>query len=202
MQVPAEYANGVRELRDLYNVAEADLKNVGRVQNELIVTGVNQLRYAGQHLVRALAGEDDADIRGDLDAGIRHAKRAIYDINDSAIQYYVGSYRRFRSAFPRADLATIIGPDYHSAVKAYRDASEHLRITKDAQENRERFYEEARQHVQSMKTVVETLESYRDDVVRAINRHNRTRTTAWVSLAGNIVLALSTLGMVIAVWFR
>ena len=164
MRLPDEYADSVRELRDLYNLAEADLKNVGRVKKELIVTGVNQLRYAGQHLVRALADDADANILNNIEAGVRHAKRAIYDINDSAIQYYVGSYMRFRSSFPRAVLAGIIGPDYHTAVQAFHNARRHTEITKDAQEDREQFYEEARQHVQSMKGAVDTLESHRDDV--------------------------------------
>lgn len=133
--MPEQYAARVRELRDLYNTAEADLKNVGRVRNELIVTGINQLRYAGQHLVRALAADADAAIRDDLDAAIRHAKRAIYDINDSAIQYYMQSFDQFRKAFQRADLAGTIGEPYRDAVRTYRSAREHVRITREFQED-------------------------------------------------------------------
>ena len=44
MIVTNSYANDIQEIRDLYNTAEADLKTVGRIQDALIVTGVNQCR--------------------------------------------------------------------------------------------------------------------------------------------------------------
>lgn len=71
--VGAEHDAAIREIRDLYNLAEADLKAVGRIRNELVVASVNQLRYAGQHLVRALAAEDAAAVVRELDASKRRA---------------------------------------------------------------------------------------------------------------------------------
>ena len=185
MEIPAEYAERVRELRDLYNAAEADLKNVGRVENKLIVTGINQLRYAAQHLVRALAEEDDDAIADDLDAAIRHAKRAIYDINDSAIQHYITAFEQFRRDFPRADLARVIGDGYHVAVREFHEARQHVESNRNAQENRQRFYQEAREHVLKMRNAMGTLESHRDDVIRAVKRDNWKRTAMWVSYALN-----------------
>ena len=48
MIVDSRYGRDIQEIRELYNTAEADLKNVGRIRDALIVTGVNQCRYVGQ----------------------------------------------------------------------------------------------------------------------------------------------------------
>ena len=89
-----EYKSAVQRIRDLYNEAEVDLKSYGREDNRLFVPGVNQLRYAGQHLVRALGATDEQAARSNLDAAERHAQRALYDINDAAIQYHLAGITR------------------------------------------------------------------------------------------------------------
>ena len=61
--VRSEYEGAIQEISDLYNTAEADLKTVGTERNELIVAGVNQLRYSGQHLLRALTATVGIDDR-------------------------------------------------------------------------------------------------------------------------------------------
>ena len=68
MIVDSRYCDAVQEIRELYNTAEADLKNVGRIRDALVVTGVNQCRYVGQHLLRALVDTNEGRIRSDLDA--------------------------------------------------------------------------------------------------------------------------------------
>ena len=100
MNLPDEYRDRVRQICDLYNTAEIDLKNVGRVKNMLIIAGVNQLRYAGQHLVRALTADDAVEISDNLDAAERHCQRAIYDINGSAVRYFLQRHVSYRPPRP------------------------------------------------------------------------------------------------------
>lgn len=95
MDLPDQFREQVREICRLYNTAESDLKNIGRVEQELLITAVNQLRYAGQHLLRALDSDDVDRIRSELDAAKRHCQRAIYDVNDSGAQFYLEMIDRF-----------------------------------------------------------------------------------------------------------
>ena len=109
MIVGSRYGRDIEEIRELYNTAEADLKNVGRIRDALIVTGVNQCRYVGQHVLRAICGTDEGRIRSDLDAAKKHAQRAIYDINDSAIQFYIRQIDDLReNHFPTVDFASVV----------------------------------------------------------------------------------------------
>lgn len=45
----------LQEIVELFNEAEAAIKYIEDYQEELVVPPVNQLRYAGNHLVRYLA---------------------------------------------------------------------------------------------------------------------------------------------------
>lgn len=137
MIVDSRYGDAVQEIRELYNTAEADLKNVGRVRDALIVTGVNQCRYVGQHLLRALVGTDEGRIRSDLDAAKKHAQRAIYDINDSAIQFYIRQIDDLReNHFPTVDFARAV-PAYGDVVSALVEGKRLVEVTSDSVASRE-----------------------------------------------------------------
>ena len=189
MELPEEYAGPVEDLCELYNVAEVDLKNVGRVKDVLIVTGVNQLRYAGQHLVRALTSQQPDEILADLDAAKRHAQRAIYDINDSAVQFYLRRIDELRETqFPRVDFAATI-PSYGDIVEKVRRARASLEVTEDSQHDRAQFYEQAREHVQELKIAWDTFQEHQPDLVRALKRANSARLFSWLGIAITAVAA-------------
>ena len=193
MIVGEPYGRDIQQLQDLYNTAEADLKNIGRIKNALIVTGVNQCRYVGQHLLRALVAGDDERIRSELDAAKKHAQRAIYDINDSAIQFYLQQIDDLRNRhFPTVDFASVV-PDYGDVVATLAEARSLVEITSKALEDREKYYQEARSAVASLRKVDGILSEHRSDLVRAVERENRTKGRAWLGIGVTALSALSAL---------
>ena len=186
-----EYKSAVQRIRDLYNEAEVDLKSYGREDNRLFVPGVNQLRYAGQHLVRALGATDEQAARSNLDAAERHAQRALYDINDAAIQYHLAGITRIRTQY-FVNLNAIV-PNYQEVVNAVRSASKNLeRVSNEHKDNREQFYKEAREHVASLHDAHEIMKDAIPDIAAEMKRQNdRTRLMRagfWVAV---IVLLLN-----------
>ena len=178
----SRYEGEIREIRDLYNTAEADLKNIGRIQDALIVTGVNQCRYVGQHLLRALVDTDDGRIRSNLDAAKKHAQRAIYDINDSAIQFYVRQIDDLRSKhFPTVDFAATV-PNYGDVIKALTKGKRLIETTSDSVEHRETYYEDARVAVASLRDAYEVLSEHRQDFVQAVRKENYMKMLAWIGI--------------------
>ena len=179
--VGAEHDAAIREIRDLYNLAEADLKAVGRIRNELVVASVNQLRYAGQHLVRALAAEDAATVVRELDASKRHAQRAIYDVNDAAIQFYIYEIERFRTQHP-VNLNAVV-PDYAEIIESVDRALQHIKEVEYVnRSNRGMSYEQARADVAALERAHRKLVSARPDVIAEMNRQNRVTRTTWLSI--------------------
>ena len=186
-----EYKSAVQRIRDLYNEAEVDLKSYGREDNRLFVPGVNQLRYAGQHLVRALGATDEQAARSNLDAAERHAQRALYDINDAAIQYHLAGITRIRTQY-FVNLNAIV-PNYQEVVDAVRSARKNLeRVSNEHKDNREQFYKEAREHVAKLHDAHEIMKDAIPDIAAEMKRQNdRTRLMRagfWVAV---IVLLLN-----------
>ena len=187
--VGADQEAAIREICDLYNLAEADLKAVGRIRNELVVASVNQLRYAGQHLVRALAAEDDAVVAYELDASKRHAQRAIYDVNDAAIQFYMYEIERFRTQHP-VNLNAVI-PDYAEIIESVDRAHKHIREIEHAnRRNRGMSYERARADVVALECAHRKLVTARPDVIAEMNRQNRVTRTTWLSIFLTVLAVL------------
>ena len=43
--IPDQYRDKVAKIKELYHTAEADLKDIGREKQAIVVTGINQCRY-------------------------------------------------------------------------------------------------------------------------------------------------------------
>jgi len=190
----ADFQDAIREIRDLYNTAEADLKNVGRIRDALIITGINQCRYAGQHLLRALTVDDRQEVEDNLDAAKRHVQRAIYDINDSAIQYYLREIDDLRTKhFPTVDFAVVV-PQYGEIMAAVVEAEDLVRTTGDDLMNREQHYRATRNAVASLEKAHNTLDKFRPDLARAARKENHKKLVAWLGVA---VTALSVVAVAV-----
>ena len=189
--IPDQYRDKVTKIKELYNTAEADLKNVGREKQAIVVTGINQCRYVGQHLLRALTTSDENSIDENLDAALRHAQRAIYDINDSGIQYYIEQIDEIRlKHFPTVDFLSVV-QNYNEIIEEIGEARSLSETTAKSLENREQFYEDAREHVSKLRKYHQILVEYRPDLVRAVKKENATKLYTWVGIAISLIAALA-----------
>ena len=189
--ISEKYRDRFNEIKDLYNTAESDIKNIGRDKQELVVTGVNQCRYAGQHLLRALTASEEDEIEEELTSAKKHAQRAIYDTIDSGIQYYISRIEEIRTRdFPTVDFSQVI-PNYGDIIAEINEAKTFTEATVSGLENRERFYENARRHVAALRKNYKLLVEHRTDLVRAAKRDNRDKQRTWALILGTVVAALA-----------
>ena len=188
--VAEQYKQEIAEIRDLYNTAEQDLKTAGRETNILMMAGVNQCRYAGQHLTRALAATDDETVKGELAAANRHLRRAVYDANDASIQYYLNQIDAFRKRFP-VNLNEII-PDYGKVMEAVADARMHIEdASQRNHSNRETLYGKVRDDIQALRAAHHTLMASEPDCHIAVMGANKVKQRAWVGIAVTLVSAIA-----------
>ena len=195
--ITEKYKEQIAEIRDLYNTAEQDLKAVGRETNKLIVAGVNQCRYAGQHLVRALHAQEDKEIIDELAAAKRHLIRAVYDANDAAVQHYLISIDRFRSVFS-VNLKEVI-PDYGEVLRAVTDARKHIdRASELNHSNREQLYREIRKDIKALRDAYQTLLASQPDCAAALKKERRFLLKSWALIViGSISASALVVGLII-----
>lgn len=98
--------------------------------NDLVAAGlvfpaVNELRYAGFHACKAYDGEHD--FTKELEAAIRHCKRAIYDVLDTQLEFYLFSCDRFIDDYNEITVVDTV-PDFlddYSVIEDIKDSPSH-----------------------------------------------------------------------------
>ena len=88
--------DALRQVRELYAHAERLLKEVERLTGEVTIPSINELRYAGFHILQAL---DETGTVSDEDHVFRakdHCERAIYDVAEAGLIFVVDTINRFQ----------------------------------------------------------------------------------------------------------
>ena len=85
----AEKKAKLRQIVGLFDQAENLLKEVEKVCGDLTVPSINQLRYVGYHIARAIVAQHDDSFFDELKKAENHCKRAIYDAYEVGILYFL-----------------------------------------------------------------------------------------------------------------
>ena len=73
------------EIRKIYSDAEYAIKRYERIALEDQVAAINELRYAGHHVLEASLAEDESEIEDHIASARNHCRRAVNDAKDAAI---------------------------------------------------------------------------------------------------------------------
>jgi hypothetical protein len=69
----------------------------------VLIPSINELRYVGYHIVRSLLSDDEKELQAERVKAINHVKRAIYDIDESLLIYYIETAANFKEHPFRGD---------------------------------------------------------------------------------------------------
>ncbi|MDQ6954812.1 MAG: hypothetical protein Q9M20_05155 [Mariprofundaceae bacterium] len=87
-------------LRSLFDSAEIKLKETEQLCGDLAIPSVNELRYVGYHITKALCHDVDSnDYNEELLRAERHCKRAVYDANEVGIEYLLRKIANFKEQY-------------------------------------------------------------------------------------------------------
>lgn len=108
--------------------AEVAIKYFERMALSPNYQAINQLRYAGNHVVKALRTADDDLKSKQIDKAVGHCERAYYDVLDGLIVYLLHSIEQFQSKYAYSEIIRHI-PDYRQCLRDAAYAREDLRKT-------------------------------------------------------------------------
>lgn len=103
-------------LHAAYKKAEDALHSLGIEAGGVDTAAVNELRYAGRHLLNGLVSDDPDDRDEQLLRSRRHCERALYEAHDSAIYYHFAQYDQFKADYRRIVISDVI-PNFVSIEK-------------------------------------------------------------------------------------
>lgn len=149
----------LREVLRLFERAEQKVKEVERLSHELAVPSINELRYVGYHLTRALCEEAPHAIAEEIAKAKRHCQRAIYDAHEIGIIFLLEGIRSVHQRYERSThLILEIVPEYIDILTNAENAKEFIsRISEEHTQNRETYYIECEPHYLALKDAFRRL---------------------------------------------
>ena len=143
--MPTKDTNEFKILLNLFEQAETKIKNVEQITSEgVLIPSINQLRYAGHHIVRSLLSDDAKERQAERVKAINHVKRAIYDIDESLLIYYIESAVCFKEKYNDSGFVTGVVTDYPEKLATLDEANksiQQLRENNNNYQDREQFYQ-------------------------------------------------------------
>ncbi len=145
----------VPRIGELFNEAERAIKRIEMHKEKLATPPINELRYAGFHLLEGLTGSEIKE----LEKAEGHCKRAIYDATEIMLLDHLESFHNFEKSYEKVAITPVI-KDWLDFKKAARAAQGFIE-TVGQNGKREEFCQKCNEHTSSLKQVVDTLEDAR-----------------------------------------
>ena len=123
----------ISEIHRLFDLAEQEHSLCSQLSRELVSPVINELRYAGQHLLRALSGNcpDENKKIDELKKAESHCKRALYDARDTECMYLIGEALQFIIDYKSVDVSDILKTEPLGVADAYEVRREISVIARD-----------------------------------------------------------------------
>jgi hypothetical protein len=134
-----------QEIYQLIRAAENKIKEAERLDTELHIPSINQLRYVAFHLSEALCSSDDILFKSEAEKAKNHCYRAIYDAHEIIIVYYLETVKVFRERYAN-NLSTVyeVLPSLVEDLNCSNNAREYIAtIDRGAIISRDNYYQEA-----------------------------------------------------------
>jgi len=178
---------------DLFHTAEREIKKIERLDGNLSIPSINELRYAGYHLACAWQASQRFDgnkAPEEIEKAARHCQRAIYDAHEIGVQYHLTRITQFQDDYRKFPVTDVI-KDYGALRVEVREANEFIQvIAEDHHGEREQYYAQCGTHYDCIKRIADTFDEHRDPINAKIDREKQTTKHWLVGIVITIVLGL------------
>ncbi|MBF0098191.1 MAG: hypothetical protein HQM04_14895 [Magnetococcales bacterium] len=183
--------NKIAELKQYYDAAEATLKEGECAQNAISTPAINELRYAGQHLLRYLTGSTEPSLEPDDDDGddewenaAKHCKRAMFDAAEAPVQFYMKQIRVFQEDYRKEVVTDVVAGYVKMMVRVDAINQEVSAIAKGS---RQKFAEKVRNHVQELADINSQLRVAREELNKKITLRKKQERLVYLGLFLTVV---------------
>ncbi len=186
---------------ELFDQAEAKVKEVEQLSNQLSIPSINQLRYVGYHLVRSICADDTtAEFSIQIEKAERHCKRAIYDAVEIGIIYLFEKIKNFQDDYSKHSEVVTVLNNYIELCQKTEDAKEFITKIRDGHnESRDQYYAECQPVYSTLKEITQTLELARPTINLLIEKNQQSDKT---STRRFIVFVLLSLAAILIALYR
>lgn len=150
------------EIRELYDRADILARDVGELRSEVQIPAINELRYAGHHVLQAITDDGAVDIEA-FGKAKGHCERAMYEAAEAGIMFCLDSIEDFGRTYSDLVISEVI-PDYHQRLARAQHA---LDLVVKGRSERASVEEHVAMYMAEFQVVRETMRLFdasRDDL--------------------------------------
>lgn len=165
----------IEELREAFNEAESEIHKTESITQKSPVSALNELRYAGSHMLVFLQ-ENEQD---ELNQAVMHGRRAFYDAQRFMLLFLMRDAQAIRDGMGEhiplyVDLVskTYSEGKYSQlkkgllAAKAYIQQMAQIKTDSKRWQNRGETFAACKPHIEALKEYVEVYETLSDEFIR------------------------------------
>ena len=200
-RIEDERSKLLAQLYQEYCTADGLAKEVEEFRDEAGVPAFNELRYAGYHLLTAIASEESLPgVDGDVDAvdqlrsAITHARRASYEAVEAGVEAALALIEEFHQAYKSVVISEVI----EEWVSIQKDCDRILRTVSKKRKAglvREEDHESYLEQFRTLRDHYNTTKYAEDELNKKIRKQNR---EIMFATAGIVVAAAAAIVGVIA----
>ena len=180
------------EIRRLYDQADILAREVGELRSEVQIPAINELRYAGHHVLQSITDDGAVGIEA-FGKAKSHCERAMYEAAEAGIMFCLDSIEDFRKTYRDLVVSDVIA-DYHSRLARTQTA---LDLVVKGRSERTSVGEHVDAYMDEFRVVRETMRLFdasRDDLnakrAQQIGAHRQFVIRALLILLGALVAAI------------
>ena len=188
----------LKELSDLFAEAEAKVKEVEEIDGDIVVPSINELRYVGYHLIRALASEHPS-IEPELNKAADHARRAIYDAAEAQVIFFLEKVKSFQERHRKAASVTDVVSDYLGLMQQVEQAKKQISETRQRElpVSRSEYYQQCEPHIQALKKIVTQLDLAEPEIAKKERKSAQNFVLTVAAAVAGLIGASSTIAALI-----
>ncbi len=176
--------------REAHGRADAFCREVQGFVEELGIPAVNEMRYAGYHLLAALTDDGSLASPDELTKAINHANRACYEASEAGILYALDQISIFKDDYSTVVIGETV-PAYHAIL---RDADTALaKVTQERSYGDDRLADhcDLMEKFKLLKAHCETSDLGRDEMNKRVRKDSQDgrRFVVGTIIAAGILLA-------------
>jgi len=183
----------VADVRDAYNIAEQHIKLVEHHEG-LAFPPVNELRYAGQHLCRALVETDTSAKEKHYQDALDHCRRASYDALEILLSYYLERCIRFQDDYRQVGIADVL--ESYLDDRKILNAIKQKTLIRDY-ENRAQYFADIQRDGEIIRDISEHWENARPELNKKVEK-DRWECRRWA--VGIIIAVVALIVGIFALW--
>jgi hypothetical protein len=161
----------IEEVANAFSRAEEEIKKVEDLAGEVAIPAINELRYAGYHVLQALSGNSE-DQDEQFRRAKRHCERAQYDASDMGVVYLLEKIKIFVDDYKDIAITDVL-PDYVGMRSKLEEINDRRADALKNSDNRNGFYESAAGDLGELSDIALNFDLAREELNKKIVDRNR-----------------------------